>query len=158
MNTKVIGILFFSLLMSCSTNDKPKECKDAIIDTIRSEPQEVQPQDRKVMTEEKKPVKEEQLPKVILIITSQACKCTLERCSQGEKTVNEIIQQFPSKLTFEKLDYAREQDPVTQLAKEYQLQFLPALLFFDNEGAFKGKMEGFLNNDEIKAKLKEIGI
>ncbi len=98
----------------------------------------------------------ERLPKIVLIITSQACQCTLERCAEGEKIVKEVVRQFPQKLTFEKFDYAKEQASVVQLAKEYQLRFLPGLLFFDNKGTFNGKLEGSLDKVEVEKKLKEL--
>jgi len=135
---------------------------ESVIDTLKAKPQ-----DTKVATNEKKVLpdkniesKEEQkqLPKIVLIITSQACECTLERCAKAEKTVNEVVQQFPQKLTSEKLDYAKEQDLVAQLDKEYQLRFLPALLFFDEQGTFKGKLDGSLGKGEIEKKLKELGV
>lgn len=166
------GIIFAVILLiglgtSCNNQDKPKERipnKKITLDTIKLQKSEVRSQnykpeakqsiaDKNIELQTKR--KKEQLPKLVLISTSQACDCTLERCAKGEKTVNEFVQQFPKKLTFEKLNYAKEQGLVTQLAKEYQLHYLPALLFFDKKETFKGKLEGFLNKEELEKKLKE---
>lgn len=159
------GALLVGLLTSCDNKDKPKEgvvCKNAVLDTLKAKLQE-----KENITAEKKAISNEriesiakeqqqQVPKIVLIITSQACHCTLERCAEGEKMVNEVVQQLPGKLTFERLDYAKEQDLVAQLAKEYQLRFLPALLFFDERGTFNGKLDGSLDKGEVEKKLKEL--
>ena len=157
-STRVIftGILLVGLVTGCSDQDKPKEKitnRKTTVDTIASKNIEHK-------TEEQQP----QLPKIILIITSKACDCTLERCAEAEKIVNEVVQQLNvgpngrSPLHFEKFDYAKEQDLVAQLAKEYQLRFLPTLLFFDKKGAFKAKLDGSLGKGEIEKKLKELGV
>ena len=37
---------------------------------------------------------EEVLPTLVLITTTQACKCTLERCRKAELTTSGIVKQF----------------------------------------------------------------
>ncbi len=139
--------------------------KEVVNDTPKRNPRT---QDREVTQKKKRAILNENiqdktkeprksLPKLVLITTTQACGCVLERCVKGEKIVNKLVHQFSKKLTFEKLDHARERDLVTQLSKEYKLHYLPALLFFDEEGVFNKKMEGFFDKEEIEIKLKEIG-
>jgi len=161
------GILLVALVTSYSDKDKPKETlpsKEATLETLKDTPQK-----REIITKKKKAISNEsieskaeeqqkQLPKIILIITSQACNCTLERCSKGEKIVNKVVQQFPEKLTFERLDHAIEPTLVAPLEREYQLHYLPALLFFDRKETFRGKLEAFWDEVAIREKLIELGL
>jgi len=159
-------ILLVGLVTGCSDQDKPKELslsKKVTRDT------KDKLQEREVVTKEKEAIldkniepkireQQKQLPKIVLLTTTQACRCKLERCAKGEEIVNEFVQRFPKKLIFEKLDHAKEQELVEQLVREYKIHSLPALLIFDKKGTFNGKMMGFLNKGEIEKKLKEIGV
>jgi len=159
-------ILLVALVTGCGEQDKPKAASPS--KEVARDTKDIL-QERKITTKQKdtisdksiKPIARQQskrLPKIILITTSQACHCTLERCSKGEDTVNVLIQQFSEKLNFEKLDYAQEQTLAAELGKKYRFSNLPVLLFFDNEETFKGKLEAFWSKETIKEKLIEIGV
>lgn len=166
-----LGIIFTVILLvglatGCSDQDKSKEASPSKKVTRDTKDKL---QEREIVTKEKEAISDEntelnvrqqskQLPKIILITTTQACNCTLERCSKGEDTVNVLIQQFSEKLNFEKLDYAKEQTLAAELGKKYRFSNLPVLLFFDNEETFKGKLEAFWSKETIKEKLIEIGV
>ena len=98
------------------------------------------------------------VPKIILLTTTEACKCTLERCAAGEKLFKEFFKKFSGKAAFEKFDYAKERNAVESMNRKYKISGLPALLFFDGQGKFTGKLQFFLNEGDILDNLKKAGI
>lgn len=92
---------------------------------------------------------EEALPGVALITTTRACACALRRCRRGQDVVGETIKLFPGKVNYKVIDYATEMEEANKLRKECNSRATPAVLFFDSEGKFKGKIEGFLNREKI---------
>jgi len=158
-------ILLVGLVTGCGEQDKPKAAspsKEVATDPSKNKPQEITTKERQaVLNDNIEPEvgqQSKQLPKIVLLTTTQACHCKLERCAKAEEIVNELVQRFPKKLIFEKLDHAREQGLVEQLVREHKIHSLPALLFFDKKGTFNGKLVGFLDKEEIEKKFKKIGL
>lgn len=167
---RIIGFLLVGLLLSCNKKDKPKEttqdkkvssdtvCKPIVIESPDSL-QRVEICDSSIVITNRLLIKERsQLPKIILITTSEGCKCALAKCAEGEKTVNGVVRQFSEKIAFEKIDYAKERDSVGKLTQEYKFYSLPTLLFLNSKGKFTKKIESAWDEKTIKEALAELGV
>ncbi|MDD2889828.1 MAG: hypothetical protein PHE49_04205 [bacterium] len=149
----VLSVLMVALIAGCNNSKEQAENKQVCVDTtlqaaINKIDTSVQNKTVGNTTEVKTG-----LPKIVLITTSEGCDCTLANCSAGEKTITGYVSQFKDKVIFEKLDYTKDQDPVAKLADKYGITTIPALLFFDKQGNFKGKLETSWDEKAIKEKL-----
>jgi len=74
-------------------------------------------------------------------------------CRQLRPILKEISKEYAGKAQILVIDVYKYQ----HLAKEYKIQALPTLVFFDNKGKEVFRHPGAMNKDQIVAKLKEIG-
>jgi thioredoxin 1 len=74
-------------------------------------------------------------------------------CRQLRPILNELVKEYSGKAKILVIDVYNYQ----HLAKEYKIQALPTLVFFDNKGKEVFRHPGAMNKDQIVAKLKEIG-
>ncbi|MDP2971513.1 MAG: thioredoxin domain-containing protein, partial [Deltaproteobacteria bacterium] len=74
-------------------------------------------------------------------------------CRQLRPILKEIGKEYAGKAQILVIDVYKYQ----HLAKEYKIQALPTLVFFDNKGKEVFRHPGAMNKDQIVAKLKEIG-
>lgn len=160
-------ILLAGLMAACANKDKPEEPLPAEVSADVASKAKLG--DEELTTKAKLPTSNEEtapkgerqkgeLPKLVLIVTTQACHCVLDRCDKGEKIANKVVQQFPGRLTLELLDQAREGTAADSLVRRYRVHYLPALLFFDGEGNFRGKLEAFWDEGTVVEKLIGIGV
>ncbi|MDD5528612.1 MAG: hypothetical protein PHX21_01120 [bacterium] len=154
----ILGVLMIALITGCNNTKKQAENKQVCVDTtLQAAINKIDTSAQNKTVETNPSDKSEQLktglPKVILLTTSEGCKCTLEKCSAGEKTVKDYVSQSQGKITFEKFDYIKEQDATGKLAEKYGVTTIPALLFFDKQGNFTGKLETSWDEKAIKEKL-----
>jgi thioredoxin 1 len=74
-------------------------------------------------------------------------------CRQLRPILKEIGKEYAGKAEILVIDVYKYQ----HLAREYKIQALPTLVFFDNKGKEVFRNPGVMNKDQIVAKLKEIG-
>lgn len=161
-----IGLLMLGILTGCNNKDKPKEMttdKKPIADSVcKSEIDTANIKKADVAVNEKQDSIKTQIvknqAKIILITTSEGCKCTLAKCGEGEKIVNDAVSQFSGRLTVERIDYAKEEKKVNALSEKYKFYGLPTVLFFDTAGNFTKKIESTLDEKIIKETLTELGV
>jgi thioredoxin 1 len=74
-------------------------------------------------------------------------------CRKLRPILKELSKELAGKAEILVIDVYKYQ----HLAKEYKIQALPTLVFFDNKGKEVFRHPGAMNKDQIVAKLKEIG-
>lgn len=75
-------------------------------------------------------------------------------CQRMKPVIAGIQEKYAGKLTVLVVDV----DKNRALAQMYKVESIPLLLFFDKEGKQVHRQEGALNEEEIVAKLKDIGV
>lgn len=75
-------------------------------------------------------------------------------CRQMRPVLKEVDKEYAGKTRVLIIDVYRYQD----LAREYKIQLLPTLVFFDPKGKEAFRHMGVLDKEKIVAKLKEIGM
>lgn len=100
--------------------------------------------------------KSPQLARVVLVTTSKACSCTLERCQAGEELVKQVFAKARPGL-LQRLDYALNKDQAKEYIKKYHLIALPALLFLDAKGNVLWSAAGELAGQPLAEKLAQFG-
>ncbi len=74
-------------------------------------------------------------------------------CREMRPVLKEVNKEYTGKASVLVIDVYKNQD----LAKEYQIQLIPTLVFFDSKGKETFRHVGVLNKEQIATKLKEIG-
>ena len=75
-------------------------------------------------------------------------------CRQLRPILKEINKEYSEKASVLVIDVYKYQD----LARQYQIQLIPTLVFFDSKGKEVFRHVGILEKEKIVAKLKEIGM
>ena len=75
-------------------------------------------------------------------------------CRQLRPILKEINKEYSEKASVLVIDVYKYQD----LARQYKIQLIPTLVFFDSKGKEVFRHMGVLDKDKIIAKLKEIGM
>jgi thioredoxin 1 len=75
-------------------------------------------------------------------------------CRQMRPVLKEVDKEYAGKTKVLVIDVYKYQD----LAREYKIQLLPTLVFFDSKGKEVFRHVGVLEKEKIVAKLKEIGM
>jgi thioredoxin 1 len=75
-------------------------------------------------------------------------------CRQMRPVLKEVDKEYAGKTRVLIIDVYKYQD----LAREYKIQLLPTLVFFDPKGKEAFRHMGILDKEKIVAKLKEIGM
>jgi len=75
-------------------------------------------------------------------------------CRQLRPILKEINKEYSGKASILVIDVYKYQD----LARQYKIQLIPTLVFFDSKGKEVFRHVGVLDKDKIIAKLKEIGM
>jgi len=75
-------------------------------------------------------------------------------CRQLRPILKEVVKEYSGKTHVLVIDVYKYQD----LAKEYKIQFIPTLVFFNSKGEEVFRHIGVMNKETIVAKLKEIGM
>jgi len=75
-------------------------------------------------------------------------------CRQMRPVLKEVDKEYAGKTRVLIIDVYKYQD----LAREYKIQLLPTLVFFDPKGKEVFRHMGVLDKEKIVAKLKEIGM
>jgi thioredoxin 1 len=75
-------------------------------------------------------------------------------CRQMRPILKELEKEYAGKAGILVIDVYKFQD----LAREYKIQLIPTLIFFDANGKEVFRQQGAMEKDKIVAKLKEIGV
>ena len=74
-------------------------------------------------------------------------------CKKLRPILRELSREYSGKAHFLIIDVYESRS----LAREYRIQLIPTLIFFDNKGKEKYRHMGFWEKDSIVKKLKEVG-
>lgn len=88
--------------------------------------------------------------RIVLITASQACACMLRLCKSGEAELKMALAAYPGAPAPEVFDYAKDPERVRELAKQYGVRMLPAVLFLDGNGTLKQLYQGDMKRDDLK--------
>jgi hypothetical protein len=72
--------------------------------------------------------------RVIVIKTSDACQCALERCSEVEETVRMIVVQLNRGVELEIIDYAENPGRANEIMQRFDASLIPVVLVVDGKG------------------------
>ncbi|UCD84617.1 MAG: hypothetical protein JSU92_00055 [Deltaproteobacteria bacterium] len=98
---------------------------------------------------------EKSLAQIIFITTSKACRCTMDRCGNGEQALTAAMYRHPDAPQVERLDHAREKDRVNQIIKKYQAVMLPIIFFIDKDGNLLDTLEGEFYEEDVNEILDQ---
>jgi hypothetical protein len=93
------------------------------------------------------------LDHLVLITTSQGCKCTLERNLKAKELMGQIQKDLTG-LKVKNLDYIFNHMEALPFLQKNQISFLPALLFVDANGQVLDKIAGFLEDKAVREKIQ----
>jgi thioredoxin 1 len=75
-------------------------------------------------------------------------------CAQMSRVVDEIDSQYGGKLATEKINLYEHRD----IAKQYNVRYVPHLLFVDASGSVVKEKIGYVSLDEVLKTFQEAGI
>jgi len=93
------------------------------------------------------------LDHLVFITTSQGCQCTLRRNKEAKEMMGGIQKDFPE-LKVKNLDYILDNLEVNPLMQNNQISLLPALVFIASDGGVLYKIDGFLDNQTVREKIR----
>jgi thioredoxin 1 len=89
------------------------------------------------------------LPRVV-DVGSDKCKA----CKELAPILEELKKEFTGRATVDFIDAWKE----PKAAEPYQVRVIPTQIFFDKDGKEVYRHEGFLSEDEIVRRFKEMGV
>lgn len=95
-------------------------------------------------------------PGIVLIVNSEACKCTRERCASAQGYVTETLGKRDLSLKLSIVDYAKEHERAAELFKQHRVHFIPAVLVFDENGNVLYKNEDDIDHADFEKALTEL--
>jgi hypothetical protein len=93
----------------------------------------------------------------VLVVSSQACKCTLKRCREGKQYLEEVLEKVGLASNLSVLDQANEEEKTVQLVKKYGIRFIPCLLVLDNDGEVRHRHDGSIDRAGFEEFLSQLG-
>jgi len=66
--------------------------------------------------------------------------------------IEELAKEEKGKIIFLDLKIDDNRD----LAKQYKINLIPTVLFYDRQGKFKGKEVGYMSKEELLKKVQEL--
>jgi hypothetical protein len=76
----------------------------------------------------------EESASVIVIMTTDACQCALERCGEVEEAVHQIVVRLNRDAWFEIIDYAEEPQRANEIMQRFDAYLIPVVLVVDAKG------------------------
>jgi len=97
--------------------------------------------------------------KVVLITTSQACKCIKKRCNLIDKQITQIMtNQNYSNIEVLKIDYAKEKDKANTILNKYSLGGIPIIIIINRKQEILYNQSYGINKDKIIQILDKVAI
>jgi thioredoxin-related protein len=90
---------------------------------------------------------------VVLIVHSEACQCTREKCAETQDYVTQALRRYALESRLSVVDYAKENKKAVELFRKYGVHFIPVVLVFDDEGGVLYKNESELDKGEFEKAL-----
>jgi hypothetical protein len=87
--------------------------------------------------------------RLVFITTSRACACTMKRCLAAGRALGNAVESYSGIPPLEKMNLSTEPDKARELAKRYQANMLPVVLFLDDKDELLLKLEGEFSNEDI---------
>jgi hypothetical protein len=95
--------------------------------------------------------------RLVLILSSQACQCTVEKCRENREYLEEVLERFDLGSRLSVLDQATEEDKTAPLVKKYGIRFIPSLLVLDSEGRILHRCDWDIDRAEFEEFLAQVG-
>lgn len=73
-------------------------------------------------------------------------------CKKMKPIIAGLSEEYKGKIIFLDYDIYKHDD----LTKKFKVVLIPTIVFFNKHGVVKGKVEGFLNKEEIMAAVREL--
>jgi hypothetical protein len=91
--------------------------------------------------------------RVMMITTTRACQCGLERCREVDKSLRQTLEQLDSKIALEVVDYAEETESAERLMEKFDVYMVPIVLVIDGDGEAVYRSEWNLDEETLRTKL-----
>lgn len=92
--------------------------------------------------------------RIVLITASQACACMLRLCKSGESELRMALAAYPVAPRPEVIDNAKDPERVRDMAKQYGVYMLPAVLFLDGRGTLQKLYQGEVKREDLKLAIE----
>ncbi len=93
----------------------------------------------------------------VLVVSSQACQCTLEKCRENREYLEEALERFDLGSRLSVLDQATEEDKAAPLVKKYGIRFIPSFLVLDSEGRILHRCDWDIDRAGFEEFLAQVG-
>lgn len=68
-----------------------------------------------------------------------------------------LSEKFKKEVTFLLVDVGKDDDPsVVTLAKEFEIQYIPTIIFIDSKGQFVKKQVGPISEQELTKEIEQL--
>jgi len=75
-------------------------------------------------------------------------------CRAMKPVLKELAGELKGKVNVLTVDIEENRD----LARQYKVSLIPTMIFFDRDGKAQAKVSGFQSKEQLRAKLKELGL
>jgi hypothetical protein len=93
----------------------------------------------------------------VLLVSSQACQCTLDKCRENKQYLEETLERLGLGSNLSVLDQANEEGKTAPLVKKYGIRFIPSLLVLDGEGKVLHRCDWDINRGGFEEFLSQLG-
>jgi hypothetical protein len=84
-------------------------------------------------------------PTLVLVTTTDACQCTLDRCKVGRRELEKFLQNNPTEFALEVIDVSK----VPEATKTYKTPVLPAAILRGATGTQIARFDGFFTEADL---------
>ena len=95
-------------------------------------------------------------PGVVLITTTDACSCALERCRAVEECLGHKLGLLDDSIAFESIDYAQQTARAEKLMDRFDVHMIPIVLVIGGDGKAVYMSEWDLDENALQAELEHL--
>ena len=94
------------------------------------------------------------LARVVMITTTQACHCGLQRCGEVRKDLDQMLEQVGGGITLEVIDYAVDTEGAERMMEKFDVYMVPIVLLLNEDGEAVFGSEWDLDEEGLRSQLK----
>ncbi|OGL43534.1 MAG: hypothetical protein A2161_13250 [Candidatus Schekmanbacteria bacterium RBG_13_48_7] len=89
------------------------------------------------------------IKEIVFITKTKACACTMKRIKDGEHILRKTLNNIDKKISYTTVNTQTDVVRAAKLRKLANYNFLPVIMFLDDEGKLLAKLDAFITEEKL---------